>query len=295
MFSPMATLVWKQLITIGSSSTPQGIRQIPIITKREIENKENRIRQGESLVIGGIKKTIKRSVVRGVPFLKDLPLIGILFSSKDSEDQATEVLFIITPSISSGGIPQASMVKELVRKHNAAESKETWTESILDPFGLQAKEEERKLAAELAEDEQINAERAKIRADRAEAEAKKLKLAAEQAGIEKGRAEQLKSQAIAAQAEAQKARAAADQAQAESQRAAAEAEKAKKEAEAAKAQQASAEAAKAAAEAAHKKAEADKAAIEAQKVASQSQEAIAKAVAEKARRRGRRSQGKCAS
>ncbi|MDO8302866.1 MAG: type II and III secretion system protein [Sedimentisphaerales bacterium] len=266
----------------GSKSTPEGVAQIPIITKREIENKENRIRQGESLIIGGIKKTEKRSVVRGVPFLKDLPLIGILFSSKDFEERGTEVIFILTPTISAGGIPQAKMVADLIKKHNPAESKPTLTESVFDPFGLQAKEEQRKQAAELAEDGRVNADRAKMRAEQAEAEAKKLKFAAEQSGIEKGKAEQLKAQAIAAQAEAQKARAAAEQAQAEAQKAAAEAEKAKKEAEAALSQKAAAEAQKAAAEASRVKAEAEKAANEAAKVASQSQEATAKAAAEKA-------------
>jgi hypothetical protein len=267
----------------GSKSTPEGVAQIPIITKREIENKENRIRQGESLIIGGIKKTEKRAVIRGVPFLKDIPLLGILFSSKDFEERGTEVIFILTPTISAGGIPQAQMVQDLIRKHNPVESKPTLTESMLDPFSLQAKEEERKRSAELAEDERVNAERAKTRAEQAEAEAKKLKLAAEQAGIEKEKAAQLKAQALAAQAEAQKARAAADQAAAESQKATAEAEKAKKEAESAKAQQAAAEAQKAAAEAANKKAETEKAAVEAQKAAAQSQEAAAKSIAEKAR------------
>jgi Flp pilus assembly secretin CpaC len=267
----------------GSKATPEGVAQIPIITKREIENKENRIRQGESLIIGGIKKTEKRSVVRGVPFLKDIPLLGILFSSKDFEERGTEVLFILTPTISAGGIPQAKMVRDLIKKHNPAEYKPTLTESMFDPFGLQAKEEQRKQAAELAEDERVNAERARMRAQQAEAEAKKLKLASEQSGIEKEKAEQLKAQALAAQAEAQKARAAADQAQAESQKAAAEAEKAKKEAEAAAAQKAAAEAQKAAAEAANKKAEAEKAASEAAKTAAQSQEATAKAAAEKAK------------
>ena len=46
----------------------------------------------------------ERSVVRGSPFLQDLPVIGMFFSSKDFEEKAMEVIFILTPSISSGGI-----------------------------------------------------------------------------------------------------------------------------------------------------------------------------------------------
>ncbi len=102
---------------IGSKSTPEGVKQIPIVTKRQVTNKENRIREGESLVIGGITKTEKRSVVRGVPLLKDIPVLGILFSSKDFEERGKEVLFILTPTISSGGKSNIDIVNELRRKH----------------------------------------------------------------------------------------------------------------------------------------------------------------------------------
>jgi type II secretory pathway component GspD/PulD (secretin) len=102
---------------IGSKSTPEGVKQIPIVTRRQVTNKENRIREGESLVIGGITKTEKRSVVRGVPFLKDIPVLGVLFSSKDFEERGKEVLFILTPTISSGGKSNIDIVNELRRKH----------------------------------------------------------------------------------------------------------------------------------------------------------------------------------
>jgi len=43
-------------ILLGSKNTPEGVKQVPIITTKEITNKNNRIRQGESLIIGGIRK-----------------------------------------------------------------------------------------------------------------------------------------------------------------------------------------------------------------------------------------------
>lgn len=104
-------------ITIGSKSTPEGVKQIPIVTERKITNKENRIRQGQSMIIGGIRKTEKRSVIRGVPVLKDIPIIGVLFSSKDFEERAKEIIFVITPSISRGGAENESMVEWLRQKH----------------------------------------------------------------------------------------------------------------------------------------------------------------------------------
>lgn len=125
---------------IGSKSTPEGVKQIPIVTKRQVINKENRIRTGESLLIGGITKTEKRSVVRGVPFLKDVPLVGILFSSKDFEERGKEVLFIITPTISSGGRPNIDIVDELRIKHKTITATGEPHGIISRPFGKEPDE-----------------------------------------------------------------------------------------------------------------------------------------------------------
>ena len=58
-------------VLLGSKNTPEGVKQVPIITTKEITNKNNRIRQGESLVIGGIRKNEEYGVVRGIPILKN--------------------------------------------------------------------------------------------------------------------------------------------------------------------------------------------------------------------------------
>ena len=101
-------------VKIGSKSKPEGVVQASIITERLIDVNENRIEPGDSLVIGGIRKSEKRSVVRGIPFFKDIPLIGILFSSKDFEEKGTEIIFILTPSISTGGIKYEKMVESCI-------------------------------------------------------------------------------------------------------------------------------------------------------------------------------------
>ncbi|MCH8219338.1 MAG: hypothetical protein IH892_21495, partial [Planctomycetes bacterium] len=116
---------------IGSKSTPEGVKQTPIITERTITNGENRIRQGESLIIGGLRKTERRSVVRGVPFLKDIPIIGVLFSSKDFEERAKEIIFILTPTISNYGVPNEEMV-ELIRKKHRAPVPEELADVLMD-------------------------------------------------------------------------------------------------------------------------------------------------------------------
>ncbi len=107
-------------IVLGSKNTPEGVKQVPIITRKEIANKSNRIRQGQSLIIGGLRKNEEYAVVRGVPILRDIPLIGFLFSSEDTEMRAVETIFILTPTISTGGRPTAQVMKEVRKKHESS-------------------------------------------------------------------------------------------------------------------------------------------------------------------------------
>ena len=104
-------------VLLGSKNTPEGVKQVPIITKKEIQNKQNRIRKGESLVIGGIRKNEEFAVARGVPILKDIPIIGFLFSSEDTENRAVETIFILTPTISTDGGPTEEVMKQIKKIH----------------------------------------------------------------------------------------------------------------------------------------------------------------------------------
>jgi Flp pilus assembly secretin CpaC len=237
-------------VEIGSKNTPEGVKQIPIITKKQIDNKENRIRQGESLIIGGIRKNENFAVVRGIPILKDIPLLGYLFSSEDTEKRAIETIFILTPTISTDGRSVKEVMDEIQRKHEP-DRQSGLTEIITDPFGIKAREEERKRTVQDAEQSRLEAEvdkaqaridvrEAEKRADtaeeklnRVETEAEKVKAEAEKAGAE---AEAKTKAAEKANAEAQAKAKAAEEAKANAEKALAEAKKAQQEANKAKAE-----------------------------------------------------------
>jgi hypothetical protein len=127
---------------ISAMLAPEGIKQTPIVTEREVTNQDNRIRHGESLIIGGIRKVEKRDVIRGVPILKDIPVLNILFSGRDFEERAKEIIFIITPTISTGGKPNKETIEMLKEKHSSPQS-QFLQETVADPFGLKARELER--------------------------------------------------------------------------------------------------------------------------------------------------------
>jgi len=128
-------------ILLGAKNIPDGVKQVPIITKREITSKENRIRPGESLIIGGIRRTEEFGVVRGVPLLKDIPLLGFLFSGEDTEQRAIETVFILTPTYSTGGRPKEEVMEEVRKKHESA-SPGKLQKTIDDIFGDKSPEEE---------------------------------------------------------------------------------------------------------------------------------------------------------
>lgn len=185
----------KTQITIGSKSKPEGVIQTPIITERSIDIGENRIQPGKSLTIGGMRKSENRSVVRGIPFLKDIPILGILFSSKDFEEKATEIIFVLTPSISSGGVPYDQMAGTIRAKYATPNEESGLHDLLADPLGSEA-------YSELVEEKTQSAEAERVRLSRqtsaAKRQAQRYRLRAEQAALEaralKAKSEQLERQ-----------------------------------------------------------------------------------------------------
>ncbi len=192
-------------IQLGSKSKPEGVVQREIITERRIEIAENRIKPGDSLVIGGIRKSEERAVVRGVPFLKDIPLLGILFSSKDVEEKATEVIFVLTPSISSGGIKYADMVRDIKQKRSKLKLETDLHSTLTDPFGANAYLNTMERKAARAELEKLKAQIEKAEAlEEVERIEQQLRATVEQIRAEQARADRSQAEAEQARAEAEK-------------------------------------------------------------------------------------------
>ena len=70
----------------------------PFIDVQEAEL-ELTITDGETLVIGGVKKRNESNNEQGVPGLKDIPLLGWLFKTKEKITGDSELLLFITPKI----------------------------------------------------------------------------------------------------------------------------------------------------------------------------------------------------
>jgi type II secretory pathway component GspD/PulD (secretin) len=57
------------------------------------------VRDGQTVVIGGLISTERGRTRGGIPFLKDIPLLGWLFGSSGSRDRNTELFLFLTPHI----------------------------------------------------------------------------------------------------------------------------------------------------------------------------------------------------
>jgi hypothetical protein len=226
-----------EVVMLGSRSKPEGVVQTSIITERFVEAKENRIEPGHSLVIGGLRKSEERSVIRGVPFLKDIPVLGVFFSSKDLEEKATEVIFVLTPSISSGGIEYTKMVDYMRQKRAKPEYETGLHEALTDPFGAAAYMNHVEQQAARAEFERLKAEIQKVEALQEMDQIKeKLIETAEQVLTERAKATKAQEEALRAKKDADKAKGLAEKARKEAEKAKAEAEQVKQETEKMKAE-----------------------------------------------------------
>jgi type IV pilus assembly protein PilQ len=61
------------------------------------------VNDGQTVVLGGIYETERRETITKVPFLGDIPGLGVLFRSKVNVTNKAELLIFVTPKILTDG------------------------------------------------------------------------------------------------------------------------------------------------------------------------------------------------
>jgi general secretion pathway protein D len=77
---------------------PKTVGDLPNISKRSIKN-EVRIRSGETIILGGLKRETNEQMKGGLPLLGEIPGIGKLFSSEEKLIESTEMFICLTPKV----------------------------------------------------------------------------------------------------------------------------------------------------------------------------------------------------
>jgi type IV pilus assembly protein PilQ len=82
---------------LSSQATVQG----GVIINTSEADTRVMVDNGETAVIGGLIRSNKVNLVRGVPILKDIPLVGSLFKNTSEVQEKRELLIFVTPRILS--------------------------------------------------------------------------------------------------------------------------------------------------------------------------------------------------
>lgn len=77
-------------------ATPAG--DYPILSSREVML-EGEIKSGDTLILGGLSQQQERKNHQSVPFFGDLPVLGDVLDMKTSEQESSEVVFMLTPVV----------------------------------------------------------------------------------------------------------------------------------------------------------------------------------------------------
>ncbi|MFH1062322.1 MAG: secretin N-terminal domain-containing protein [Candidatus Omnitrophota bacterium] len=86
--------------------TPTG-NNIPIVDTSLAETNAL-IKDGATLVLGGLRREEKSQTKQRVPFLSSIPILGLLFQKTNDTKNVTELLIMITPTIISGEVMVSS-------------------------------------------------------------------------------------------------------------------------------------------------------------------------------------------
>jgi general secretion pathway protein D len=71
---------------------------VPTTTERNASARVA-VHNGEAVILGGFISSNKRKTKTGVPFLKDIPVLGALFSQKVDDNQRVELIVLIRPTV----------------------------------------------------------------------------------------------------------------------------------------------------------------------------------------------------
>jgi general secretion pathway protein D len=86
-----------EISTISSTIDVGGVSQ-PVIGQRKV-NHIIRLKEGEAALIGGLMQVTQTSVKSGWPGLMNIPLIGKLFTSSNTEHKTEDLLVVLVPHI----------------------------------------------------------------------------------------------------------------------------------------------------------------------------------------------------
>ncbi len=98
----------------SSGTSAAGVVPFDEISREAIANVL--VRDGETIVVGGILKDSNTTNESGIPWIKDIPVFGWLFKNNTWQKQFEEMMVFITPRIASAGSANLPTAEQLWRE-----------------------------------------------------------------------------------------------------------------------------------------------------------------------------------
>jgi general secretion pathway protein D len=87
----------------------------PTIQQRKI-NSSIAVKNGETIILGGLIREENGSGLTGMPILSDIPVLGSLFGTTTTDTKKTELVILITPRIVQDEKNARDVTNEFKRK-----------------------------------------------------------------------------------------------------------------------------------------------------------------------------------
>jgi type IV pilus assembly protein PilQ len=94
--------------TAKQAQTEEGLQESPPGRTEKKIISTLIVKTGDTVVIGGIYQEEERTTDTGIPFLKDIPLLGWLFKAERKEEGKVELLIFLTPTVVSSVVEDRS-------------------------------------------------------------------------------------------------------------------------------------------------------------------------------------------
>jgi type II secretory pathway component GspD/PulD (secretin) len=121
-----------RLVTADISGyTPAGL---PMTSERSITSFV-RVRDGETLILGGLTREAKAKQKTGIPLLSDIPYLGYLFGSETKSHQKSHIVVKVEVSVNTAANTQIAAPKKLQETVSQA-SGQSKAEIPSNPFGF---------------------------------------------------------------------------------------------------------------------------------------------------------------
>lgn len=103
--------IFVDVLVKQSVTTDLSVTGVPVEDKREVET-TLRVSDGQTVVIGGLRKFQTRDVVRKTPFLGDIPVLGLMFKNTFTAEEITELMVFITCHVVKDELPELTPAEQ---------------------------------------------------------------------------------------------------------------------------------------------------------------------------------------